>query len=179
MQCSGVLQVVQLTTHLIERGMNPKLYRHFKCYSTSKVTFLLYNLSGQIVGYQHYRPNILDKGVKNNPKLGRYFTKLPRSTIGVFGLERLDPNDRTIYIVEGIFKAAVLHRLGFNALAVLTANPTPLQPWFRALRGRYRLFAIGDGDKAGEELVKIVGDGLCSPVDLDEMTDAAIRELLQ
>jgi DNA primase len=169
---------MRLTDHLIARGMNPKLYRYFKCYKTSIITFLLYNLSGQIVGYQHYRPNILEKGIKNNPYEGRYFTKAPKNTIAVFGWEVLNPDDRTIYIVEGVFKAATLHRLGFNALAVLTANPKPLAALFRALRGRYRIVAIGDGDKAGGELVKIVGEGVCSLFDLDEMSDSDVRELV-
>jgi DNA primase len=159
--------------------MNPALYSYHKCYKTTKITFLLYNLSGQIVGYQHYRPNISDKGVKNNPKLGRYFTKIPKNRIGVFGLEVLNPNDPIIYIVEGVFKAAVLHRLGFNAIAVLTANPTPLTGWFKALGGRYTLIAIGDGDKAGAELVKIVGKGACTVLDLDEMDDESVLGFLK
>jgi hypothetical protein len=170
---------MKLVKHLKQRGMNPSLYRYFKSYSACKITFLLYNLSGQIVGYQHYRPKAKDKGVKNNPKLGRYYTYLPKGTIGVFGLECLDSSDRTIFIVEGIFKAAVLHRLGFNAIAVLTANPKPLGAFFRALRGRYSVIAIGDADKAGSELVRIVGKGVCSPLDLDEMTDSEIKELIK
>jgi DNA primase len=159
--------------------MDPSLYRYSKCYKTNKVTFLLYNLSGQIVGYQHYRPLVEEKGVKNNPKLGRYFTKLPRATIGVFGLECLNPNDSRVFIVEGIFKAGVLHRLGYNAIAVLGADPKPLQGWFKALRGRYTLYAIGDADEAGKRLVEIVGNGFQSPKDLDEMTDEDIMELIE
>lgn len=158
--------------------MEPKLYRHSKCYSTNKVTFFLYNLSGQIVGYQHYRPD-KDKARSNHPQYARYYTLVRKGVIGVFGLELLKRDDKTIYIVEGIFKAAVLHRLGFNAVAVLTANPKPLVSWFKALRGRYRLLAIGDGDKAGAELVKIVGAGSCSTVDLDEMDDSAILRFLE
>lgn len=158
--------------------MNPKLYTHYKDYNKNIVTFLLFNLSGQVVGYQHYRPDVLDKGIKNNPKLGRYYTHLPRNTQGVFGLERLDPAKRTLYVTEGIFKAATLHRLGYNAVATLTATPEQLRGWFLALGGAYRVYGIGDADKAGKELVNIVGNGLQSPQDLDEMSDGAIRDLL-
>lgn len=172
-------ELMKLIEHLRSRGINPKLYRLSKCYSTNKITFLLYNLSGQIVGYQHYRPLIEEKGVKNNPKLGRYFTKLPKATIGVFGLELLNPKDKRLFVVEGVFKAGVLHRLGYNAIAVLGANPVPLRGWFKAMRGQWKLIAIGDADKAGKELVKIVGEGFQSPKDLDEMTDEEIRRLIE
>lgn len=170
---------MRLREHLILRGMNPSLYRHAKCYSTNKITFYLYNLSGQMVGYQHYRPLIEEKGVKNNPKLGRYFTKLPKNTIGVFGLDVLDETRPELFVVEGIFKAAKLHRLGYNAIAVLGPTPKPMAAWFRALRGSYKLLAIGDNDKAGSYLVKIVGAGDLSPVDLDEMSDQDVHLLVE
>jgi DNA primase len=159
--------------------MDPKLYRLSKCYSTNKITFFLYNLSGQIVGYQHYRPLRIDKKGRNNPYLGRYFTKLPKSVIGVFGLELLNPKDKRVFVVEGIFKAGVLHRLGYNAIAVLGSSPDPLQGWFKAMRGQWDLIAIGDADKAGNQFVRIVGKGFQSPIDLDEMTDEDIRKLIE
>lgn len=170
---------MKLVAHLKERGMNPKLYRLNLCYKTNKITFFLYNLNGQIVGYQHYLPLIEEKGVKNNPKLGRYFTYLPKNTVGLFGLEALNKENRKIYIVEGIFKAAMLHRLGFNAIAVLTSTPKRLKPFFFIMKQTYDLIAIGDNDKAGQYLINIVGKGFKSPKDLDEMEDKAILELLE
>ena len=169
---------MKLIKHLEERGMNPKLYSLAKSYSASTITFYLWNLSGQLVGYQQYRPNKLDKKV-NNPKLSRYFTYLKRDMDGVFGLELLDSNQKTIYIVEGVFKAAVLHRLGYNALAVLTNHPKRLKPWFRILRAQgWNLVAIGDNDSAGQKLVNTLKSGFLSPVDLDEMKDDEIHSLL-
>jgi DNA primase len=143
------------------------------------ITFLLFNYNGGIVGYQQYRPDQASKQKKNDPKTGRYFTYLPKDTDGVFGLDVLDHTDRTIYIVEGVFKAAVLHRLGFNALAVLTSTPKRLKPWFRILRQTWNLVAIGDNDDAGRKLVNIVKRGFQSPQDLDEMSDEEILELLK
>lgn len=168
---------MKLIEHLKERGMNPKLYKFSRSYSAATITFFLYNLSGQLVGYQQYRPKVLDKKI-NNIKLGRYYTYLPREVDGGFGLEQLNPSKRTIYVTEGVFKAAVLHRLGFNAIAVLTATPKRLKPWFRIMRQTWTLIAIGNNDKAGKKLVNTVGNGFQSPLDLDEMTDAAILELL-
>ena len=71
-----------------------------------------------------------------------------------------------------------MHRLGFNALAVLTSTPKRLKPWFRILRQTWNLVAIGDNDDAGRKLVNIVGKGFQSPADLDEMTDEEILLLL-
>lgn len=168
---------MKLVKHLEDRGMNPKLYNFSKSYSASTITFYLWNLSGQLVGYQQYRPNKVDKKV-NNPKLSRYFTKLKEKD-GVFGLELLDFNQKTIYIVEGVFKAAVLHRLGYNAIAVLTNHPKRLKPWFRILRAQgWNLVAIGDNDSAGQKLVNTVKSGFLSPMDLDEMKDEDILSLL-
>lgn len=168
---------MKLVKHLEERGMNPKLYSYAKSYSASTITFYLWNLSGQLVGYQQYRPNKVDKRV-NNPKMSRYFTRLKEKD-GVFGLELLDFSKKTIYIVEGIFKAAVLHRLGYNAIAVLTNHPKRLRPWFRILRAQgWILVAIGDNDSAGQKLVNTVKSGFLSPMDLDEMKDEDIISLL-
>ena len=168
---------MKLVKHLEERGMNPKLYSYAKSYSASTITFYLWNLSGQLVGYQQYRPNKVDKRL-NNPKMSRYFTRLKEKD-GVFGLELLDFSKKTVYIVEGVFKAGVLHRLGYNAIAVLTNHPKRLRPWFRILRAQgWNLVAIGDNDSAGQKLVNTVKSGFLSPLDLDEMKDEDIISLL-
>lgn len=167
-----------LKQHLIDRGMEPDKYQISYDHDEGIITFLLYNGTGNIVGYQQYRPSQPSKQKKNDPKSGRYYTYLPKETDGVFGLDVLNVTDRTIYIVEGVFKAAVLHRLGYNAIAVLTSTPKRLKPWFRILRQTWNLVAIGDNDDAGRKLVSIVGKGFQSPIDLDEMTDYNILKLL-
>ena len=165
--------------HLISRGMDPSRYPVFYDPEEGIITFLLFNGMGDLVGYQQYRPDQPSKQKKNDPKTGRYFTYLPKDTDGVFGLDVLNHTDRTIYVVEGVFKAAVLHRLGFNAIAVLTSTPKRLKPWFRILRQTWNLIAIGDPDDAGKKLVNTVGRGFQSPLDLDEMSDEGIFELLE
>ena len=167
-----------LRGHLIARGMDPDLYPISYDAEEGVITFLLFNGVGHLVGYQQYRPAVDEKKKKNDPKSGRYFTYLRQDIDGVFGWDRVDITDRTIYIVEGVFKAAVLHRLGYNAIAVLTSTPKRLKPWFRILRQTWNLVAIGDNDDAGRKLVNIVGNGYQSPIDLDEMKDEDIIELL-
>lgn len=166
-----------MLTHLQSRGMDTSLYQFGFDDEAREATFYLYNLSGKLVGYQRYSPD-LDKKKNNDPKDCRYYTYLPAGTDGVFGLDLLNKEDRTIYIVEGLFKAATLHRLGFNAVAVLTSTPKRLKPWFRIMKATWNLVGIGDNDPAGEKLVRMVGKGFTSPKDLDEMTDQEVYELL-
>lgn len=166
-----------LEEHLRSRGMNPRLYNISYCPEESIITFPLYNGSGSFVGYQSYRPLSYDKK-NNDPRRSRYFTYLPDRTDGMFGLESLRANITNIYIVEGIFKAATLHRLGFSSIAVLSNNPKRMKPYFRILRAKYNLIAIGDNDPAGKMLVNCVGKGFLSPIDLDEMEDQDIIKLL-
>lgn len=177
MRYIGSMQM-KLVTHLKSRGMNPSLYRISISYSASAVTFYLYDLSGRICGYQTYRPNKTEKKA-NHPKMSRYYTYLPKGKDGYFGLELLDKTKDTIYIVEGIFKAAMLHRLGFNSVAVLSNHPKRSKSWFRILRRQYKLIGIGDNDKAGQMLVNSVGKGILSPLDLDEMADEDIIKMLE
>ncbi len=168
---------MKLVAHLKERGMNPKLYSYSKSYSASCVTFFLYNLTGQIVGYHQYRPLKTEKKV-NNSKTGRYFTFLPKKTNGLFGIELLDYSKKNLYIVEGVFKAANLHRLGYNAIAVLTSSPAHHTAFLKVLKQTFNVIAIGDNDGGGKLLVKAVGKGVLSPVDIDEMEDKEIHNFL-
>lgn len=167
--------MMEVKQHLISRGMDPDLYN--VQYGEDTATFFLYNRSGQIVGFQQYRPNETSKKI-NDPRLSRYFTYITESYDGVFGLEVLDTSKDYIFIVEGVFKAAVLHRLGYNAIAVLTDHPKRMKSWFRVLRRTFKLIAIGDNDSAGQRLVNTVGNGICSPCDLDEMPDEEIESFV-
>ena len=164
--------------HLRSRGMDHTLYRVYYNCDQGIITFPLYNGMRVMTGYQQYRPDQTFKKI-NDPKMSRYYTYLPEGVDGVFGLETLDKNKKTIYIVEGVFKAATLHRLGFNSIAVLTNHPKRLKPWFRILKATFDLIAIGDPDAAGQKLVNTVKKGFLSPLDLDEMTDEDILKLLR
>lgn len=169
---------MSLRKHLIDRGMNPDLYRVSINEEENIANFLLFNLSGQIVGYHNYRPD-KDKTRNNDPFEGRYFTRVEKGNMPVFGLELLNPSDRRIFVVEGIFKASKLHRLGYNAIAVLGATPKPLKNWFYLMNMQWDLIAIGDNDDAGQKLVGLIGNGFISPIDLDEMTDYSVKELIE
>lgn len=166
-------QASMLVEHLRARGMNTSLYSFHLGHEV--VTFYLYNPTGKLVGYQQYRPNA-SKEKKNDPRDGRYFTYLPREVDGLFGLEQ--DVGGPLFIVEGIFKAAKLHSIGYSSVAVLGASPKRLKSWLIAVSRQRPVYAIGDGDAAGAGLVKIVGAGVQSPKDLDEMTDEEVKELI-
>lgn len=171
------MHITNLREHLISRGMNPDLYLVYYDNVNSVVTFMLHNGAGMVVGYQKYNPNTTNKK-NNDPQESRYYTYLPTGVDGVFGMETYDPDKKDIYIVEGIFKAAVLHRLGYNAFAVLSNHPKRMKPWFNILKATHNLIAIGDNDAAGAKLVSCVGSGMVGPADLDEMADTDIVSLL-
>ena len=71
-----------------------------------------------------------------------------------------------------------LHNLGFSAIAVLGASPKRLKSWFKAVRQQRTLLAVGDNDPAGAQLVRLVGSGFQSPLDLDEMSQKEVLTLL-
>lgn len=155
--------------HLLQRHYDPSRYIHQHIDHAERiVTFPLFNLSGQYVGFQQYRPDETKKR-NNDPRESRYFTYASRDSLALWGFETYDPTKRDVYVVEGVFKAATLHSVGENALAVLTANPTKMKSLLWLLSANHNVIAIGDNDAAGAQLVKLVGSGFQSD-DLDEMT---------
>lgn len=159
---------MNLVKHLLSRNYDPSRYVNqvLDLYD-SVLTVYLTNLSGQLSGFQQYRPLVKEKRV-NHPSQARYFTYSQRGVNACWGLETLDPLKKDLYIVEGIFKASALHMLGYNALALLTSNPKPMKSWLHTLN--HNLIGIGDNDKAGKGMVKIAGKGFQSELDLDEYT---------
>jgi len=157
--------------HLRERGMHPEYYRFLSC-AEDVATFGLWDFSGRFVGYQNYRP-FADRNCKN-VKEARYFTYLPKKVNGYFGLESLK-QPGTVYIVEGVFKAAKLHRLGFASIALMGSETRQHLSQLNLMRRRY--VGIGDNDAAGEKFARNL-KGFTSPRDLDEMSDQEVLDLL-
>lgn len=168
---------MDLKQHLMERHYDHTKYKNqILDEENSVLSVYLSNLAGQFVGFQQYRP--LEQSKKmNNPKESRYFTYSQRGVNACWGLETLNPNNKTLFLVEGIFKASALHMLGLNAVALLTSNPKPMKSWLHTLP--YNLVGIGDNDKAGLGMQRIAGQGFQSPLDLDEYTLEGLHTLLE
>jgi len=130
--------------HLIDRHVDLDLHR--PNLSESSATFMLYNLSGKIVGYQRYMPLNTDRA--RNDFNGRYYTYRMNQEIAIFGLESYKANS-TVIITEGIFDAVRLTKRGCTALALLTNAPNSSMLNSISLLPN-RIVAIVDNDDGGK-----------------------------
>lgn len=168
---SGIIE------HLKLRHVDLDLHRPLIDAENDVATFLLYNLSGQIVGYQQYNP-AGEKKPQNNPKTGRYYTYKKQPTISVFGVESLHLTPGIVFLTEGIFDACRLTELGCSALAVLSNDPTPDLKNFLTCLGR-QVVVIADNDKAGCKLAKFGHDVVfCKDKDLGDSSEEFVKDLV-
>lgn len=136
--------------NLEERGMDVSLYSTLVVDEEEcAVTFGLYNLSGQLMGYQQYRPNVTEKRT-NHPRDSRYFTYRRKQTTAMFGLESLYFRKDILFVQEGVFDVVKLHRLGIPTVAILSSKDTQSLLNLKLL-GR-KMYCICDGDEAGRLL---------------------------
>lgn len=162
-----------IADHLAERHADVSKYSVTINDEDGVATFLLFDLSGAVAGYQQYRP-AADKVKKNHPREGRYFTYKSPGRNAVFGLESWSWS-RPLYLVEGIFDCVRLHNLGLSAIATLSNDPRPLRSWLTAT-GR-RIHAICDAGEGGRKLAKFAHHYVtCAEKDLGAMTDAEVAE---
>lgn len=153
-----------LKEHLKSRYLNVELHKPVLDEAEQVATFYLWNLSGQLVGYQQYRPSG-EKKPQNNPKLGKYFTYRTQPTQTVWGVESLQLSPSVVFVCEGVFDAARLTDRGFSALAVLSNNPnSDLRNWLKCLNRR--VVTVCDNDAAGQKLAKF-GDHCVFTTDKD------------
>ena len=167
-----------LLQHLKNRHLNVELHRPMVDEVERVATFFLYNLSGQLVGYQQYRPEG-EKKPQNNPKEGKYFTYRKQPTLSVWGVESLDLSPSVVFVCEGVFDAARLTERGFSALAVLSNNPNPdLRNWLTCLNRK--VVAVCDNDDAGRKLAKF-GDCcvFTTDKDLGDSSEEYVTNLLE
>jgi hypothetical protein len=143
----------QLKCHLEDRHMNLDL--HNVILSDQVATILLYNLSGQLVGYQRYNPSFPSAfpgdGKQSNLRDRRYYNYVSEGKIGLFGLESFHLNSPCVFVTEGVFDACRLTKRGACAVAMLTNTPSSsMKNFLRCLAKP--LIAICDNDAAGRKL---------------------------
>lgn len=173
---------MSLKSHLLQRRLVPSLYRGLAIDDAEGVVvFPLWNLSGQMVGFQQYRPDA-DKAGSRRPSLNRYFTYLSKQVgspaVTAFGLDLLGRYEsRVLYVVEGVFDAAPLHKAGLNAIATLSNNPRHLKRWIASLG--YHTVALCEGDAAGAKLAAVANEAIWLPEGLDpgDMPDSWVWSL--
>lgn len=146
---------------------------------TQIVTFPLWNLSGQMVGFQQY--NWRGDKKKNNNREGKYWTYTPAGRIvPAWGYEYLSLDKGNIlFVTEGVFDAISVMKLGYNCIATMTNHPKPLKQQLRVLP--YTTVAICDGDNAGRKLASVCDCGIILPdgEDANSMKPEELGEVVE
>jgi hypothetical protein len=146
----------ELEQHLKDRHMDINL--HAPILSDKIATFLLYNLSGQIVGYQRYDPSFpsafAGDGKQSNLRDRRYYNYVSTDKIGLFGLESFNLNVPCVFVVEGVFDACRLTSRGACAIAMLTNTPSSSMKNLLLCLGK-PLIAVCDNDPSGRKLKSV------------------------
>ena len=142
-----------VTEYLRRRHLDLDLHRPVVNEAERTATFLLYNLSGQLVGFQQHRPDALKTPQKMGPREARYFTYRKQPTHGVWGLESFYLSEGPVFVTEGVFDAARLTAVGQTALATCCNDPQrDLGNWLQCLARP--VVVVADNDKAGRKLAK-------------------------
>jgi len=168
-----------LAQHMKTRHMDVNLHHPVLDEVERVATFYLWNLSGQLVGYQQYRPEG-EKKPNNNPREGKYYTYRKQPTVVVWGVESLHLTPHVVFLTEGVFDAARLTERGVSALAILSCNTGwDLRNWLSMLNRK--VVAVCDGDKAGAQLAKFGNVSLCmlGGKDLGDADDATVDMLVR
>lgn len=94
------------------------------------------------------------KKKNNDPREGRYFTRVKDGKVGVWGLESWYASD-TLFVTEGVFDACRVTALGYSAVAVLSfaVGPTTSQ-WLKLCRAQRPVVVVCDNDPSGLKLKK-------------------------
>lgn len=153
---------MNLREHLLSRFCDPDKYAVQLDEENGVATFFLYNLSGQITGYQQYRPNA-PKTQSNDEAKGKYYTFVSDTKKpAMFGVDiNFDKGYDFTIITEGLFDAVRFHQLGLRAVATLTNDPKPLKNQLRLLPGMK--IAVCDGGAAGAKLAKYADKAVFLP----------------
>lgn len=172
--------VTNIRQHLLDRHLNLELHQPILDEELNIATFLLYNQSEQIVGYQQYNPNG-DKKIFNERLKGYYYTYLNKKcpTVSVWGIESLNLSTGPIFLTEGIFDACRLTWFGCSAIATLcNSPPKDYKNWLSMLNRP--IIAVCDNDKAGLALTHFADSYVIVPdgKDLGDSSDAYVQSLI-
>ncbi len=165
---------MDMVKHLQDRHLDIDKYNGIMLFE-DVIIFPLWNLSGQFVGYQQYRP-FADKACKNDPRDGRYYTSLHgnkgEKPLAVWGLESFDYDPKIVVIVEGIFDACRLHNHGVPCVALLTSSHKHFRNWLTSL-GR-KVYKVEDdhGSKLGPYQALDIPEGRA------DIGDSSCKEIL-
>lgn len=176
-----------LLDHLKSRGLDTSKTHVLYDEESSDTYFFLYNLSGQMIGYQKYNPKGIKKDYGEDARyytyVGKEYDKLDnanKSKISVYGLETYDMNKNYLFVVEGIWDVIKLHNMGEPAVANLGNSLSDQQRnWYLTLP--QKIIVIRDKDDAGKNLLKIADHVFMAPgeyKDLGEMSQKEVNNFI-
>jgi hypothetical protein len=138
--------------HLEERYFD--LNQHTCWFNDEVAVFPIYGINGKIVGYQNYRPDGT-KERNNNPLIGKYFSRLQKDIVSVWGMESFYFSNE-LYVCEGIFDAARFTYNGKSAVAILSCDvPKYVKKWFAFIRKIRPVIVVCDNDKSSEKMIPL------------------------
>lgn len=171
--------MLNLEKHLYDRRLDADLHTVWTDADERTIVFPLWNLSGQLVGYQQYRPDVASKKI-NDPRLSRYFTYRNKDAVAVWGLESWS-RPGPLFVTEGVFDASRLTWNGAAAVALVSNDPnSATRAWFRIVRAMRPVVAVCDDDAAGRKLAKVGHTAhVVEGGDMGDQTDKYARELIE
>lgn len=147
-------------------------------------TFLLYNFSGKLVGFQKYDPS-KKKMLNNDPDECRYFTHItPESNdiikkahqqLGVWGIETFHYRNDVLFVTEGIFKSSIFHKFNIPSISTLTNDIIRFSNWLWILSKTRRIIIVGDNDEGSTRTISRNFDIIFPPnhvKDVDELNSS-------
>lgn len=171
--------------HLEDRGIDFDKTRVIMDKKKGVATFLLYNLSGKLVGYQIYNPKGSKKvsgGRHINKDLQKYYPYTTYGEIAVYGLDSYDKNHKYLFVVEGIFDAIKLHNQGLPAIAVLSNDPKNIKEWLGMLPQKIIVIYDNDSNKDSLKLKKYGDKSFTTPdpfKDLGDMSNMEVYDFIK
>ena len=140
-----------LKEHLLDRYCDLSLHKPFLDEENYVADFPLYTLCGKLVGLQRYRP-LGSKKVRNDSKLGKYYTIYNKQDLVFFGIETLHFSN-VIFLVEGLFDACRISKHGYSVLSAFSNDLDKNRQSFLHCLSR-PIVAVCDNDVAGRKLAK-------------------------
>jgi len=167
-----------ITDHLKSRYFDIDLHPAWISEGCRSATFPIWNLSGELVGYQIYRPDS-DKKKKNDPREGRYFTRIKDKKVGVWGLESWKFSN-TLFITEGVFDTCRITSLGYSALALFSYKVSPSTlAWLRIIKASRPVVAVCDNDTSGLKLASLGHASITTDSgDLGDASEEYVKNML-
>jgi len=183
------MTVNNIRKHLEDRGYPTEKPGYFPVWldeNENVAYFPLYNLSGRLVGYQRYNPTGV-KGKDSYKELDenkKYYTYVIRENtdrnvpyIAMFGLHTLKRHKNYIFVVEGIFDAVKIMKLGEPVIAVLANKPKPLRNFFFCLQKI--TIGILDAGETNNPVCDICFSVPNSYKDVGEMPQEKVNEFIE